>query len=274
MTASNPPPGWYDDPGDPGGVRYWDGRSWTPYVQPRVGQPPTARATPRRPWVLAVIAVVAAVAMVATLIGWQVLGAARPVGPNPPLPTVTPPAPSSPPRPTSPPTVRAPDPSLTIDPGCVPEQPGRLRTRATTVTLPSGWGPHESPFSFDCAVTASTNTRAGLGDMSVASVDPEWNLSDDGVVAWAWDDLGIVAPFREERVRATVSGRPALVVSRRFTETPTGTPVDSEVRIALIGLGADRRDVVVSLVSIEQGHAEPRLLADVEAMWAGIRVTP
>lgn len=29
MTAALPPPGWYNDPHNPGYQRYWDGRSWT-----------------------------------------------------------------------------------------------------------------------------------------------------------------------------------------------------------------------------------------------------
>ena len=29
--------GWYPDPGDMRQLRYWDGGTWTPYTQPRVG---------------------------------------------------------------------------------------------------------------------------------------------------------------------------------------------------------------------------------------------
>ncbi len=40
MTAP-PPPGWYPDQADPRYVRWWDGRQWTPHVQPaRPPQPP------------------------------------------------------------------------------------------------------------------------------------------------------------------------------------------------------------------------------------------
>jgi Protein of unknown function (DUF2510) len=45
MTTPNQP-GWYHDPLDPNGQRYWDGRGWTPHRQqwpPRGDQSPDAR---------------------------------------------------------------------------------------------------------------------------------------------------------------------------------------------------------------------------------------
>lgn len=32
-ATSNPPAGWYDDPSEPGQLRYWDGSTWTDQVQ-------------------------------------------------------------------------------------------------------------------------------------------------------------------------------------------------------------------------------------------------
>ena len=32
MADHTAPAGWYPDPYEPGGWRYWDGRSWTPYI--------------------------------------------------------------------------------------------------------------------------------------------------------------------------------------------------------------------------------------------------
>jgi hypothetical protein len=40
-----PQPGWYDDPHDASGQRYWDGQGWTPHRQRK----PTARPTPPPP---------------------------------------------------------------------------------------------------------------------------------------------------------------------------------------------------------------------------------
>jgi hypothetical protein len=36
MGTPPPPPGWYDDPGQPGAKRYWDGQQWTENTQPGV----------------------------------------------------------------------------------------------------------------------------------------------------------------------------------------------------------------------------------------------
>jgi hypothetical protein len=45
---SAPPPGWYADPADPDGLRWWDGRAWTLHARSRTSppQPPTAPAQP------------------------------------------------------------------------------------------------------------------------------------------------------------------------------------------------------------------------------------
>lgn len=40
-----PTAGWYDDPRDPSGLRYWDGAAWTEHVTARE-QPPPPTATP------------------------------------------------------------------------------------------------------------------------------------------------------------------------------------------------------------------------------------
>jgi Domain of unknown function (DUF4333)/Protein of unknown function (DUF2510) len=37
--------GWYDDPEDPNGQRYWDGQTWTPHRQKK----PVSQASPPRP---------------------------------------------------------------------------------------------------------------------------------------------------------------------------------------------------------------------------------
>ncbi len=64
MTAP-PQPGWYDDDGDPGAQRYWDGQNWTPQRQRKPASPP----------------------------------ASAPVSPAPPLPPQVPSAPPPPPPP-------------------------------------------------------------------------------------------------------------------------------------------------------------------------------
>lgn len=42
MPAPLPPPGWYPDPADPRGWRWWDGRGWTPYAAPPASPAPAA----------------------------------------------------------------------------------------------------------------------------------------------------------------------------------------------------------------------------------------
>jgi Protein of unknown function (DUF2510) len=50
MTTSMPP-GWYDDPQDANGQRYWDGQAWTPHCQrkPLSPQPPVPNWPPSPP---------------------------------------------------------------------------------------------------------------------------------------------------------------------------------------------------------------------------------
>ncbi|MEX0836075.1 MAG: CD225/dispanin family protein [Nitriliruptor sp.] len=42
--SDGPVPGWYADPEQPGGERYWDGSSWTPHRRP------SAAAAQGSPW--------------------------------------------------------------------------------------------------------------------------------------------------------------------------------------------------------------------------------
>lgn len=49
MTTPNQP-GWYDDSEDPNALRYWDGKDWTPLLQPKPALPSArASAAPRQP---------------------------------------------------------------------------------------------------------------------------------------------------------------------------------------------------------------------------------
>ncbi len=49
-TAGPPPPAqWYPDPYGTGGERYWDGRTWTPHVRPRLAPYPPYGPGPA-PW--------------------------------------------------------------------------------------------------------------------------------------------------------------------------------------------------------------------------------
>ena len=49
--SAPPPPGWYPDQADPRYVRWWDGRQWTPHVQPAQPQqpPPMPQQHQQRP---------------------------------------------------------------------------------------------------------------------------------------------------------------------------------------------------------------------------------
>lgn len=126
MTASNPQPGWYPDPGGSGGVRYWDGRAWTPRIEP-----PPASGTPRRPTPWALVAALTVVGVLLTLVAWQVADAVRgdrtrPPGSRP-APVTVAPAPSSPASPAEPPPT--PTPSATATAPRTPAGPGRPRPR-------------------------------------------------------------------------------------------------------------------------------------------------
>jgi TM2 domain-containing membrane protein YozV len=43
------PEGWFVDPGDARQLRYWDGRTWTAFTQPRVPGPPQPVGPPQYP---------------------------------------------------------------------------------------------------------------------------------------------------------------------------------------------------------------------------------
>lgn len=40
MDQSTPEPGWYDDPEQPGSLRWWDGQAWTDHRRPLPTDPP------------------------------------------------------------------------------------------------------------------------------------------------------------------------------------------------------------------------------------------
>lgn len=72
--GAGPPAGWYGDPNDPTAWRYWDGRSWTEHVAPRIVEPsPHDRLIEERRW--ARYAKWAFVGLVPAQIGAQVFGA-------------------------------------------------------------------------------------------------------------------------------------------------------------------------------------------------------
>lgn len=75
-AAGGPPAGWYADPLVPGGWRWWDGHSWTPYTSAPLASAGPATRKPRLPRWLSVPVVCCAPLVVLLLIG---LTAAAPI---------------------------------------------------------------------------------------------------------------------------------------------------------------------------------------------------
>ena len=297
MTPSNPSPGWYPDPAGGGGIRYWDGRGWTTHVQPgrhasaqAPGWTPASGTAPgdRRPGAIAVGAALAAVVALLAVTAWFVIGAARGPGgtpvstprPTPPSSAVTTPSrtPSTSPSRTPGgvvPTLPAPtmpSPTLTIDTGCPTDVTGRLRSRHVTVTTPASWQIEPPILSFDCASSASIETRYGYAAAAVASVDADWQLGTDEVVDWVWQDLAVDAPYLEQRSRVTVDGHAALLVVRTLSEaTRSGMTYDTTVRIAVIDAGGNT-EVVVTDASVQHGTMDPDIPPDVAAIWRSVAI--
>lgn len=280
MTASNPPPGWYPDPAGAGGVRWWDGRGWTPQVRP-AGPPPQLPQPPRRP-LGPVVAALAIVGILVAFLAVQLLGALRqpePRAPAPPpltaAPVPTGAQPGTPlPEATFVPVPSAdPTPSLRIVTGCPDPVAGTLASRAASVAVPTGWREDEAYLSFDCAATVTVQRHEGFGEFTVASVDPSWGLDEQEVIAWAWDDLGL-RPDADDRVdTGDVAGRPAVTVTRQLSEVYQGKPFETTIRISVISSGRGEREVVASAVSARLNTDGSGVPADVERLWAGLRVT-
>ena len=282
MTASNPPPGWYPDPAGAGGVRYWDGGAWTPHVQPAGTSRSPAPIRPPRPggWLTWVALLVVGVLL--AVLAWQLVGAIRQPG-APRTPPTAPaqtgarasaaPAPPSVrlPGPDAPASV--PEPTLTMDTGCPDASAGRLRSRLTSLTLPTGWQASDAFLSFDCSTAAVADRLNAFAGVGIGSVDPTWGLDDEEVVAWAWDDLGIAAPLlREVRSLGVVGSRPALLVTRVLAERIEGVDHTTEVRIGVINTGSQGQEVVITALSVAAGAQDARLAAEVEAIWQGVRI--
>lgn len=55
MATEDRPPGWYDDPREPGARRYWTGEEWTtPLTTPQTPDPrPRRRVWPSAFWIVA-----------------------------------------------------------------------------------------------------------------------------------------------------------------------------------------------------------------------------
>lgn len=276
MTAINPPPGWYPDPAGSGGVRYWDGRGWTPAVQPGATPPPPAPRS--RPPGLGLIAALVVVGALVVLALWQVVGASRPTAARTPTGPVAPvthtPTARATPATASPTmgTPTLPSPTLTIDTGCPAEEPNRLRSQLTTVTLPRGWVVDEPHLSFDCTASATADAPEGFAEVSVGTLDPGWGLTDELAVAWAWEDLGVIGPYHEGASTTTLDGRPAYLAVRWLTERVDGVDYETTIRVAVVDAGSGRREVVLTGLSLRPGTTDDALRADVDALWRSVTV--
>lgn len=167
MSNVAPPPGWYLDPSGADGLRWWDGRQWTPDVRPAVrpdgsrtsgGDPtPTPRRRGPAPWVWLLVGLLVAALLAGTAFAVGLFAPAAPsTSTASPVPTSTdspdassgPDATASPTDPTG--SATPPDvPPSALAPGDCPAQPpatlplaspNPLRVGDLGVPVPAGWG--------------------------------------------------------------------------------------------------------------------------------------
>jgi hypothetical protein len=83
MSTPGPPPGWYQDPGQSGGWRWWDGATWTPHLSPpappayRPPVGPTRAEGAVAPFALAATLLIPAHAVYSAALAWFYLGGWR-----------------------------------------------------------------------------------------------------------------------------------------------------------------------------------------------------